>query len=146
MINFRILDPDESLEKLALSEEIFYPVDTSLRKVIAEEEGQILGLIFYEICTRICRIEKVWMLTIDDVVKEALVRTLLHAMDLRGIRTIIAKNESDDSFFCSLGFYPLFLMPDMIDLDLKESDYRMIDTREFFNRNSCRHDGGFGGS
>lgn len=76
---------------------------------------------------------------LDDIqlIKDGLIRSLINSMDLKGVEYILVKNEGEQSFYCKIGFNPLFFRHFKIDLKGEESKYMILDIKEFFEKGCC---------
>ena len=105
--------------------------------MIAQDGDEIIGSCFYEIEGQFCKLNYVHMMTDEELIKDGLIRTLINAMDLLDATKIIVKIARDESFYAKIGFNPLFFSDFMIDLKGEESNYLILDTKDFFANTCC---------
>lgn len=101
------------------------------------EDEDILGICIYEIEGKICKVNFLKMFDDSPLLKDGLIRSLINFVDLKGIEYIVVKNEGEESFYCKIGFNPLFFRYFMIDLKGEESNYLFLDIKEFFTKGCC---------
>ncbi len=136
MILFKNYGKEKS-EKLSFLKSLI-PSEYIDNNIMAAQDGdEIIGSCFYEIDGQFCKLNCVHMLTEDELIKDGLIRTLINAMDLQGVTKIIVKIARDKSFYAKIGFNPLFFSEFMIDLKGEESNYLILDTKDFFKNTCC---------
>ena len=125
---------DENLEKIYENVPEIYKNNL---KMIIKDEDEVIGSCFYEIEGRFCKINYIYMINDDELIKDGLIRTLINAMDIQDITKVIVKIASDESFYAKIGFYPLLFSDFMVDLKGEESNYLILDTKDFFANTCC---------
>ena len=125
---------DENLEKIYENVPEIYKNNL---KMIIKDEDEVIGSCFYEIEGQFCKLNYVHMMTDEELIKDGLIRTLINAMDLLDVTKIIVKIARDESFYAKIGFNPLFFSDFMIDLKGEESNYLILDTKDFFATTCC---------
>ncbi len=136
MILFKNYKKEEN-EKISALRSVVPPEYINHNIMVAQEDDEIIGSCFYEIEGVFCKLNYVYMKTENELIKDALIRTLINAMDLMGVTKIVVKIAGDKSFYAKIGFNPLFFREFMLNLKGEEGDYLLLDTKEFFENMSC---------
>ena len=107
------------------------------QKMIVKQDDEIIGACFYETEGHFCKLNFVYIIEQDELIKDGLIRTLINAMDIQEITKIIATIASDKSFYAKIGFNPLLFTDFVIDLKRDKSNYLILDTKDFFKNTCC---------
>jgi len=77
--------------------------------------------------------------------KDGLIRSLIHALDLNGIKLLFTKKTEDIDIYTNIGFKKIdsiildsnIILGDIIKKDIGRDHIFFINLKDFFNKNSC---------
>ncbi|WFD12146.1 hypothetical protein [Tepidibacter hydrothermalis] len=105
----------------------------------AYENEKLLGFAGYEIKNNVAFLSTINILdkTLEGVLKDGLIKSLLNMADLNGINIFMVKKCDPINFYRNIGFKELENRDFLLEIDINENEYLYLKLADFF-KNPCK--------
>jgi len=135
----KMYENDDSMINSILEEENIEYGKIKQNILCAYEKEKLLGFAGYKIKSNIAFLSTINIFdnTLESVLKDGLIKSLLNRADLNGINIFMVKKHNEINFYKNIGFNELDNRDFLLEIDINENEYLYLKLADFF-KNPCK--------
>lgn len=135
----KMYENDNSIIKSILEKENIEYGKIKENILCAYEKEKLLGFAGYKIESNIAFLSTINIFdnTLELVLKDGLIKSLLNRADLNGINIFMVKKYNAINFYKNIGFNELDNRDFLLEIDINENEYLYLKLADFF-KNPCK--------